>query len=182
MRAQPWGPTPSISGTAQVDKTLTANPGTWAPVATSLDYQWYADGQPVGADSRTLRLTPLMAGRRITVSVEGSVPGEQIYTNGSAATAKVAKGGFVHTRPRIAGKAVVGHRLTARPGSWSPKASLSYRWYLDGKAVKGATKKRWKIPAKARHHRVTVRVTARRPGYVTTVVRSKPTKKVRRVR
>lgn len=38
-------PTPKISGTVRVGKTLTAKVGTWKPSGVSLKYQWYRGGK-----------------------------------------------------------------------------------------------------------------------------------------
>jgi len=46
--------TVSITGTAVVGGTLTANPGSWAPAGVSLAYQWRRGGSPItGATSAT---------------------------------------------------------------------------------------------------------------------------------
>jgi YVTN family beta-propeller protein len=179
FRAQPWGPSPVISGIARVGAKLTVTAGTWAPVAAALDYQWYANGVPVGTDAATLTIPLSAIGKTITVSVAGSVPGEQVYTSSSTATHAVTKGVFTHPKPRITGAAKVGHKLTAHPGTWSPKATLHYRWFIGGKVVKGATHRTWKVSRKARHRKVTVRVTGHRAGYATSTAVSRPTRKVR---
>jgi len=178
FRAQPWGPAPTISGTARVGATLTATPGQWSPSTTTLDYQWYVSGVPVGGDTATLRVPASAVGKQVEVSVSGSLPGDQVYTPTSTPTAPVAKGYFTHPRLRITGKARVGRRLTARPGTWSPQATLRYQWFVGKRKVKGATHKTWTIKRSARHRKVTVKVTGRRAGYVTTTVAA-VTKKVR---
>ena len=38
---------PSISGTAEYDATLTAQPGTWTPAPASYAYRWLRDGAPI---------------------------------------------------------------------------------------------------------------------------------------
>lgn len=177
LRAQPWGPRPTVSGSARVGATLTASAGAWAPAATTLDYQWYAGGTPVGGDAPTLRVPPSAVGRKVKVTVSGSVPGEQVYAATSTQSAAVAKAHFTHPRLRVTGKRKVGHRLTARPGRWSPAAALTYRWYIGKKRVRGATHKTWKVRAGARHHKVKVVVTAKKKGYVTATA-SRTTKKV----
>ncbi|MFE9662679.1 hypothetical protein [Streptomyces sp. NPDC005955] len=46
---------PTISGTAEVGRKLTARPGTWTPAATSFGYRWYANGRAIsGATKSTL--------------------------------------------------------------------------------------------------------------------------------
>ncbi|WP_179714419.1 NHL domain-containing protein [Nocardioides lianchengensis] len=84
------GPTATISGTAQVGQTLRA--GTGAPVPDPEEYRfaWSADGTPLaGATTPTLRLTPDLRGRRITVTVTAARAGYVDATDTSAPTAAV---------------------------------------------------------------------------------------------
>lgn len=82
--------TPRLTGTAQVGKTLTATPGTWA-AGTALTYRWTANGKTVaGATGRTLKVTKALQGKRIAVQVTGTLAGHQSAVATSAATAKVA--------------------------------------------------------------------------------------------
>jgi 5'-nucleotidase len=96
-------PTPTISGTVRVGRTLTATAGTWAPTPASLAYQWYTDAQPIaGATGATLKLKGSLGGRRITVAVTAKAPGYADATVVSAQTAPVAKGAVtmsVKTKP-----------------------------------------------------------------------------------
>jgi len=69
---EPVYPTPVISGTASVGKTLTVDPGTWTPYDTYLEFQWYADEVPIaGATGTSLKLSGKQKGALITVSVTG---------------------------------------------------------------------------------------------------------------
>jgi hypothetical protein len=80
---------PTIRGTAEVGRTLTARPGAWTP-GTTFAYVWYADGKVVKHQTRArLRLTTAQQGHRITVRVTGSLPGYQTVSRTSARTAKV---------------------------------------------------------------------------------------------
>lgn len=80
-------------------------------------------------------------------------------------------------RPSIGGKAVVGRKLTARPGQWTPaSAKLTYRWLRDGKAIRGATSKSLKVSKKDAGHRLSVRVTATADGYTSATATSKTVK------
>jgi hypothetical protein len=84
-------PTPKISGTAKVGKTLTAAAGTWKPTPTTRTYQWYRDGHVIkGATKSTYKLTKSDKGKRITVAVAGSKDGYGTLTKQSAKTSKVA--------------------------------------------------------------------------------------------
>lgn len=84
-------PTPTISGTAKYNKTLTAKPGTWTPKPT-LKLQWYRSGKAISkATKTTYKLTKSDIGKTITVKVTASGSGLQTVAKTSKATAKVAK-------------------------------------------------------------------------------------------
>ena len=69
-------PTPTISGTGKVGKTLKAKAGTWKPSKVKLKYQWLRDGEPIAkATKSSYKLAKADAGRKITVRVTGSKSG-----------------------------------------------------------------------------------------------------------
>ncbi len=81
--------TPTISGTAQVGKKLTADPGTWTE-GTDFTYQWLADGKAIkDATKSTYTLKAAQQGKAITVMVTGSKSGFTSVSKTSAPTAKV---------------------------------------------------------------------------------------------
>ncbi|MFD1249004.1 ExeM/NucH family extracellular endonuclease [Nocardioides ginsengisoli] len=96
-------PTPTISGTVRVGRTLTASAGTWAPTPVSLTYQWYANAKPIaGATGATLKLKGSLGGQRITVAVTAKAAGYDDATVVSAQTEPVARGAVtmsVKTKP-----------------------------------------------------------------------------------
>ena len=69
---------PTISGKAEVGKTLKANPGDWDVDGLSFAYQWQADGVDIpGADKKRYRVQPSDAGTTIAVVVtatKGDLP------------------------------------------------------------------------------------------------------------
>ncbi|MFE4634866.1 Tat pathway signal protein [Streptomyces sp. NPDC056773] len=70
--------------------------------------------------------------------------------------------------PTIKGTAVVGGKVTATTGSWSPAAdSHTYRWYADGKSISGATAASYTLPSALQGKKLTVVVTARKAGHPT---------------
>ncbi|WP_426323971.1 hypothetical protein [Microbacterium sp. E-13] len=81
-------PVPTISGTAKVGSTLTANTGTWSPTPTTFAYQWLRNGTAIsGATSATYKLVTADAGKSLTVKVTGSRNAYRTITKTSAAKA-----------------------------------------------------------------------------------------------
>lgn len=84
-------PTPRVSGTAKVGRTLSASPGTWT-AGTTLSYQWYAGSTAIYRATRPkLYLTSRQAGKRIRVRVIGRKTGYTSATRWSAYTRTVAR-------------------------------------------------------------------------------------------
>lgn len=79
---------------------------------------------------------------------------------------------FTNTEtPTITGKARVGRKLKAKPGSWSPApATIGYQWFANNKSIKKATAKKLRLKAGHRGKKISVRITVTRAG-VATVVR-----------
>ncbi|WP_454850947.1 hypothetical protein [Promicromonospora soli] len=172
---------PSISGTVQVGKTLTANRWTWTPSPTTVKYQWRLDGRAVsGATSRTWKVPASAKGKRVTVAITGSRTGYTTKTAVSPSTTTVKAGVFVAPKPTITGTTKVGSTLKAVRGTWSPQPStVKYQWKVGGVAVKGATNYWFKLPSSAKGKRVVVTVTGSRAGYVTKTVTSAATSLIR---
>jgi parallel beta-helix repeat protein len=81
----------SITGTAKVGKTLLAHHGTWT-AGTHFAYKWSANGHAIAtATSSSLKLTSAVKGKKITVTVTGTLAGYTKATKTSAATAAVKK-------------------------------------------------------------------------------------------
>jgi len=155
---------PTISGTAAVGSVLTAKPGTWSPSGVTLTYAWKRGTTTVSTRSTYV---PVAAdvGKRLTLTVTGSKAG-YTTTSRTATSPVVAAGQLRNTvRPTISGKAVVGRALTAKPGTWSPTATVSYRWQRNGVAISGATKSSYTATAADVGKRLSVKVTASRAGY-----------------
>ncbi len=66
-------PAPTISGKANVGRTLTVKPGVWAPSGVKLSYQWKRNGVAIPkATKPSYKLVKADKGRKITVTVTGS--------------------------------------------------------------------------------------------------------------
>ncbi|TQL57164.1 hypothetical protein FB461_2284 [Rarobacter faecitabidus] len=186
--ADPGRPTPIITagtakvqGSARVGDRVSVDAGLWRPAGVSLSYQWLANGSVVaGATSSSLTVPTGVVGKRLSVRVTGTLAGATTVSVTSAATSPVAKGKLVGKKPKVTGKAKVGKKLKATVKAWGPgKVTLSYRWYANGKRIKGATKKTLVVKKKWRGKKVTVRVTGKKPGYTTATAKS-TAKKIRK--
>ncbi|KQV74865.1 hypothetical protein ASC61_07540 [Aeromicrobium sp. Root344] len=85
------------------------------------------------------------------------------------------------TRPRILGTRKVGKVLEATNGTWNHKPGhFTYRWYRNGTAITGATRKTYTLRSADAGHRLSVRVTAFRGPYEPGSAMSGPTSTIRR--
>jgi len=174
---------PSVSGTAKVGETLTADSGTWGPAPVDLAYQWLRNGSAIpGATQATYLLTVDEVGASVSVMVTGTKPGYEPASATSAATQAVvaaapAVSTFTSTPvPQVTGTARVGEKLTAVPGAWIPAdATLAYQWLLNGGVIAGATASTLVVPANAVGKRLSVRVTGSKAGFTSATATSAQT-------
>lgn len=175
-------PTPTISGTAQVGRTLTAKPGSWSPTPSGYRYQWYRSGRAIaGANGSTHVLAPATKDGTITVRVTGSRAGYVTTTSKpSGATKKVKAGTITAVKPKITGTVRVGSTLKAVPGRWKPSTTtFSYQWYRNSSKIKKATRASYLLRSSDKGKKISVKVTGRATGYTTKAVTSSRTAKVR---
>ena len=168
-------PVPTVTGTLQSGKTLTAVTGTWAPVPDAFAYQWSIDGTAVsGATKAVFTLRTSDAGKKVTVTVTGTKAG---YTSASAtSTALTVLRPFTTAPlPTITGTPTSGNTLTADPGSWLPTAQVTYQWFRGSTAITGATAKTYVVVDADRGQSITVRTTGSASGYITTTKASAAT-------
>ncbi|MFE5710542.1 hypothetical protein ACFQ7J_06910 [Streptomyces sp. NPDC056501] len=75
--------------------------------------------------------------------------------------------------PAVTGTAVVGGKVTAKTGSWSPTpTSYTYQWRADGVAIAGATASTYTLPSTLYGKKLTVSVAARKAGHPTVTATS----------
>ena len=142
---------PTISGTAQVGKTLTAETSAIAD-ADGLDnvgysYQWLANGADIaGATSSSYTLVDADKGKTIQVKVSFRDDKNSPETLTSEATAAVEPrpNSPATGAPSISGTAQVGKTLTASTSDIDDadgmsKAVFSYQWLADDVDIAGAT-------------------------------------------
>ena len=114
-------PTPTLSGTAAVNQTLTAHPGVWWPTAVTLQYSWTRNGTAIaGATAPTYRTVAADAGQPIRVIVTGS---------GIARTSAAAK------IPVPVSKLTQPHTLSAGQTLLAPNGRYRLTQQSDGNLV-----------------------------------------------
>lgn len=162
-------PTPTITGTAQVGKVLTAVPGSWSPVP-AFSYVWKRNGVAI-ASATAATYTPVAAdqGLPITVTVTGTLATYVTATRTSEATLAVAKGTFTTAPvPMITGTPIVGQSLGITVGTWAPvQDSFTYRWSVGGTPVAGTVGAgtTYVVQTADLGSTVTVTVTAKKSAY-----------------
>jgi surface antigen len=159
---------PSVAGTAVVDQTLSALPGTWSPAPTRLIYQWTADGSPIeGATTPTLIPGPELVGKAIGFTVTARKWGYDPVTL-SSTTQRVAAGTLSTTVPPVlSGTPRLGQVLTVDPGAYTPEGTVAVQWLRDGVAVPGATATSYPLTATDLGTRLSATTTVTRPGFTT---------------
>ena len=142
---------PTISGTAQVGETLTADTSGIADADgltnATFSYQWMAGGSDIpGATASSYTLTSSEQGQTIQVQVSFTDDADNEETLTSAATAAVAaKPNTPATgAPTISGTPQVGETLTADTSGIADtdgltNVSYSYQWLADDANIDGAT-------------------------------------------
>jgi surface antigen len=159
---------PTIAGTPQVGKTLTASVTGWSPSDATMGYKWKRNGTAIdGATNKTYVLTAADLGASLTVVATGTKPGYTSMAHISSSTAKVRAATLTATpNPTITGTAKVGQTLTAKTGSWAPApVTLAFQWSRNGKPVANATKSTYVITSADKGAAVSVVVTGTKAAY-----------------
>ena len=161
---------PTISGTAQVGETLTANTSGVADAdglsSVQYEYQWIADDTDIaGATGSTYTLTDSEESKAIEVQVSFTDDADNEETLTSAATAAVAaKPNSPATgAPTISGTAQVGETLTANTSGVADADGLGsvqyeYQWLADDTDIAGATGSTYTLTDSEESKAITVQV------------------------
>jgi Leucine-rich repeat (LRR) protein len=171
-------PTPTISGSAQVDATLTVDPGTWDPEPTALSYQWQTNGVDIeGATSSTYQVRAADLGAEISVVVTATRDEYAPATVTASVTVPVVTASF--TAPddvTLSGTFEVGNTVSVDAGTWDPTPQqLAYQWLRNGVAITDANAASYTLTADDANKAVSVRVTASKDGYANTSLTSAAT-------
>jgi hypothetical protein len=134
---------PTISGSATVGSTLTANPGTWAGSSPiTFQYQWEICGahgeafSPIaGQTTTTFTVRPQDPGNTVRVHVIASnADGSSGATSNPTARISTPNPNVptATSPPTISGSASVGSTLTASPGTWSGASPITFQYQWLG--------------------------------------------------
>ena len=161
---------PSISGTPQVDQTLTADTSNIDDedglTNVSYRYQWSAGGSDIeGATGSTYTLTYSEQGQTIQVQVSFTDDADNEETLTSAATVAVAAAPNrgATGQPTISGTPQVGQTLTADTSNIADldgitNPTFAYQWRGGGLTIIGATGSTYTLTASDQGKTITVRV------------------------
>ena len=163
---------PTISGTAQVGETLTANTTGVADAdglsSVQYEYQWLADDTDIsGATNSTYTLTDSEESKAITVQVDftDDAGNEETLTSGATDTVEAAPttNSPATGAPTISGIAQVGETLTANTSGVADADGLSnvqyeYQWLADDSEISGATNSTYTLAAEDEGKAITVQV------------------------
>ena len=146
---------PTITGTAQVGQTLTADTSGIADADgltnVTYSYQWVAndgtsdtDIQDATGSSYTLAASDEGRTIRVRVSFTDDADNEESLTSAATATVDAAPNSPATGAPAISGTAQVGETLTADTSGIADEDGLSnaafdYQWIADDVAIQGAT-------------------------------------------
>ena len=164
---------PTISGTAQVGQTLTADTSGIADADglanATFSYQWLADDTDIaGATGLTYTLTDSEESKAIKVQVSFTDDADNGETLTSGATDAVAAASTPNSpatgAPTISGTAQVGQTLTASTSGIADvdgltNVSYSYQWLADDTEIDEATSSTYTIQASDNGKVIKVQVT-----------------------
>ena len=172
---------PTITGTVKLGKTLTASTGSWNTTGLTYSYKWLRNGNRIaGATSKTWVVRQADSQKKLSVQVTAVKTGlAPVASTSKSVTAPKITALKATSKPKISGTARVGSTLTASAGKWSVGSiKVTYQWLRDGKAISGATSKKYKLTSVSYKHKISVKVTATRSLFEPATSTSAKTKTV----
>ena len=162
---------PTISGTAQVDETLTADTAGVEDADglanVSYSYQWMADGVDIqNATSSTYKLVfpDLSRTIKVKVSFTDEADHEETLTSNPTRPVTAAPNRHATGKPTISGTPQVDQTLTADTSNVADQdgltnVSYSYQWIAGGTDIDGATASSYELTSSEQGQTIQVRVT-----------------------
>ncbi|MDR0482271.1 MAG: hypothetical protein LBH13_03795 [Cellulomonadaceae bacterium] len=170
-----------VTGTMKIGHKRTAEVTGYSPAPSSHKYQWYAGSAKIsGATGKTFTLTKAQAGKSLWVQVTPERSGYQGAAKASSkATLKQIGPGTVKIANASAHR--VGKTLRAKKSGFTGHPTVySYQWLRNGHAISGSKARRstYKVTSKDVGKKISVRITAKRSGFLKAVKTSAKTSKV----
>lgn len=170
---------PTVTGTVAVGRRLTATAGSWRPTAPTYSHtwRWFRGATPIpGATSATYVVTPADLGARLRVEVTAdhptwfSGPGTSLSSQTPVVAPGTIPAAWITRWPVRSGTPRVGRTVGVTAPAYSAdgrahRLRATYRWYVGGRAVAGATTRQLVLRRAWRGRTVAVRVAVGTPGY-----------------
>ena len=162
---------PTISGTPQVEQTLTADTSSITDedglTNVSYSYQWIAGGSDIaGAAGSTYTLTASEQGQtvRVRVTFTDDADNEETLTSAATVAVAAAPNRDATGQPTIGGTPQVEETLTADTANIADQDGLTnvsyrYQWIAGGSDIDGATGSTYTLTASEQGQTIQVRVT-----------------------
>lgn len=166
-----------ITGTVRVGETLNVAVAGYkqgdTAITPTLSYQWYRAGKAIkGATKANYTLVAADHAKQITAKITAKYHGLLAIANTSAKTKKVSTGQIAGSRavPAVTKAVAPGRTLTAALPAGSVTTSgvkVTWQWYVNGAAIKKATKTTYTPPASYYGKTITVRATLTKSKFAT---------------
>jgi hypothetical protein len=181
---------PSVSPNLDINLTVVAPNGSTTLATANPSFSSISFQESAGL-AASLTVANLSAGQTYYVKIDGASFGSGTLTGYSdygslgeyrvtVASSDVFGQITPAPTPTISGQVKLGRKLSVAVGTWPSGVTTTQQWLRNGSAISGATKSRYKLKTTDLRKRITVRVTATKPGYSNAIVTSNPTSKVRR--
>jgi hypothetical protein len=170
---------PKVYGTPMPGATVVAYDGFWPAGPDSLGYRWLVDGSPVaGATGKELVVPAGTSGKQLSVEVTAKKAGYADATVASATVVIEAAGTTTVQNlapPKVlvnpaSGLPKAGDLVGADVGVWNPwpvdSSGFVVEWFRSGSAQPIGTGVFLVVPPEAAGQQLTVKVTAKRAGYL----------------
>lgn len=124
---------PSVTGTPAYEQQLICDRGSWSGAATSWEYQWLRDGDPIeGLTTDTYLVSGVDSMHRVSCRVVAVGPGGR--ASALAAPVTLPSPPTSRLAPQVTGTALPGETLTCTPGSWDTTTPVTYTYAWWGGA------------------------------------------------
>jgi hypothetical protein len=172
----PTAAAPAVTGSPQVDQTLSVAAPAWSVPGVATTYQWQRDGGAIpGATGSTYRVTPEDVAAAITVTASGQRPGYHPGTVTSDPVTGALADAPTATAPTVTGTPKVGQTLSVPAPTWSVAGvTTTYQWQRNGAPIPGATAPTYTVVPDDVGTALTLAVTGTKAGYAPGSVTTAP--------